>query len=564
MGDEWDFGGASSPEEHEDISLDALINKFKIEFDINQEDMGIIIDEIKSCIGSGSDKKKKKAVKNLFEQYRNCGYIKISRLGSGAFGDVYKGMNIKTKEIIAIKEINLEDTKDDILTIRKEVMALSESKGCVQMTTYIDTVVNAHILWILMEYVKGGSIYDRYSLGKKGGKVPEDHAAVIVKQVLLGLQFLHSLGKIHRDIKSANVLVQDSGQVKLADLGASGQLTHTTPQANTFVGSPYWMAPEIISGGYDQRADIWSLGIMCIELAHGKPPLSHLPPPQVALKIPINPPPTLEGDFSPEFKDFVHTCLQKDAADRPLTGKLLKHPWILSAGDISLLADPTYVAPVNPDEVKNDPSNDHEDVQPIDELSEEDMERKLAALDLAEKQRNDNEDGPDRQLPSPVPDIIPDEPENPSREVEVLAPLSPDELNHEKKEIHGDGSMEPERAQKENLSNDQNQPPDDNRQVQNPEIENIQRDNAASQDSEAKIDSQEGNLPSQAVNVPSQELKVDTQGPNDPQVPSQELKVDSPQVQEMQDMKPKDLVDVPIHQDSEGSMRNNSKCCTIL
>lgn len=147
------------------------------------------------------------------------------------------------------------------------------------------------------------------------------------------------MGTIHRDLKAANILIQNDGTVKLADLGASKSLSETTDHASTFIGSPYWIAPEVIKGEpYNGKADLWSLGITMIELCLGKPPFSNLVPVKAVTKIVTSPSPVLGEEYSEDFNDFVNLCLQKDPACRPTVAQLLSHVFITEAEDVSQLA----------------------------------------------------------------------------------------------------------------------------------------------------------------------------------------------------------------------------------
>ncbi|KAJ6240155.1 serine/threonine-protein kinase tao [Anaeramoeba flamelloides] len=245
----------------------------------------------------------------------------ISKIGDGAYGKVYKAIYISTKEAVAVKKIPIDADLDSVI---KEISIMKQCRHK-HIVKYYDTYFRQNELWIVMEYCGGGSVLDLMQIGKV--TLNEEQVLSVAKSILKGLRFLHSLKKIHRDIKSSNVLLTEEGFSKLADFGVSGQIGNTESKRKSVVGTPYWMAPEVIKEmGHNYKVDIWSLGITIIEMIEGKPPLNHLHPLRAIFAIPNQPAPRLKNPkkFSKGFVEFLSLCLQKDPEKRPTASQLLQ------------------------------------------------------------------------------------------------------------------------------------------------------------------------------------------------------------------------------------------------
>jgi len=214
------------------------------------------------------------------------------------------------------------------------------------IVNYINSYIVEDKLWVVMEYMAAGcltEVLNQFS----AVRLTERHIATICLETLRGLNYMHGLNCIHRDIKSDNVLLGANGEVKLADFGYAAQLTKGKGVRTTVVGTPYWMSPELIHGNnYDTKVDIWSLGIMCMEMAEGEPPYIDLTPLRALFMITTKGIPGLREpqSWSPEFKHFVSQCLLIHSPDRPSAATLLNHPFIQKAGPQTELVAPITAA----------------------------------------------------------------------------------------------------------------------------------------------------------------------------------------------------------------------------
>ncbi|XP_073814136.1 MAP4K3-like protein hppy isoform X7 [Musca autumnalis] len=258
-------------------------------------------------------------------------YELIQKIGSGTYGDVYKAKRIQSNELAAIKVIKLEPT-DDIQIIQQEIIMMRDCRHP-NIIAYYGSYLRRDKLWICMEYCGGGSLQDIYQVT---GPLTEQQIAYMCRETLKGLEYLHSMGKMHRDIKGANILLTEYGDVKLADFGVSAQITATINKRKSFIGTPYWMAPEVAAverkGGYNQLCDIWACGITAIELAELQPPMFDLHPMRALFLMSKSgfKPPTLSNKekWSPTFHNFVKTALTKNPKKRPTAERLLQHPFV--------------------------------------------------------------------------------------------------------------------------------------------------------------------------------------------------------------------------------------------
>ncbi|KAL0274266.1 UNVERIFIED_CONTAM: hypothetical protein PYX00_006732 [Menopon gallinae] len=301
-------------------------------------------------------------------------YELIQRIGSGTYGVVYKAKRIETNDLAAIKVIQLEPG-DDFQIIQQEILMMKDCRHP-NIIAYYGSYLRKDKLWICMEYCGGGSLQDIYHIT---GPLTEPQIAYMCRETLEGLSYLHKMGKMHRDIKGANILLTEVGDVKLADFGVSAQITATINKRKSFIGTPYWMAPEVAAverkGGYNQLCDIWAIGVTAIELAELQPPMYDLHPMRALFlmsKSGFKPPTLKERDkWSPTFHNFVKVALTKNPKKRPTADKLLEHPFF--KGEMTKRLALELLQKVN------NPSHMFSDLEPDEEGSVPNVPQRIAS-----------------------------------------------------------------------------------------------------------------------------------------------------------------------------------------
>ncbi|KAF8769147.1 hypothetical protein HU200_006644 [Digitaria exilis] len=279
-------------------------------------------------------------------------YMLGDEIGKGAYGRVYKGLDLENGDFVAIKQVSLENIPQEDLNIIMQEIDLLKNLNHKNIVKYLGSLKTKSHLHIILEYVENGSLANIIK-PNKFGPFPESLVAVYIAQVLEGLVYLHEQGVIHRDIKGANILTTKEGLVKLADFGVATKLTEADINTHSVVGTPYWMAPEVIEmSGVCAASDIWSVGCTVIELLTCAPPYYDLQPMPALFRIVQDVHPPIPEGLSPEITDFLRQCFQKDAMQRPDAKTLLMHRWLQNSRRVlpASLRQPTPLRNIDGDD----------------------------------------------------------------------------------------------------------------------------------------------------------------------------------------------------------------------